>query len=158
MIKTFQIILLSFSLGLLNTLHAQSLNVEKTDNTLNSFSLSNIKTITFNEYNMIVLPKSGISTKTALGNISKLYFDTKVVSEIATFNNEVYIASPNPFSNELYTTIPDNATSYILDVFGKKQNIEVLNGVTNTSNLESGCYFLVIEQNNKREIVKLLKL
>lgn len=157
--KTILFTFLILILESLNIIQAQNIIVSKTDNSFNSYKLTSLKTITFSDFSMKISQKSGANTISALGNISKIHFDVDEISGLSdSLTNNSISVYPNPFSNEFNTIIPENTKSYIVDIYGKKQHIEVVNGITNTSSLLSGCYFLILESNNKCEVIRLLKL
>lgn len=72
-------------------------------------------------------------------------------------NNSGIQLYPNPVTDQLMVTLPINSNAYMVNIYGNRVINKIQSGMNDLSELNAGAYFLVVEQANKREVVKVVK-
>lgn len=74
-----------------------------------------------------------------------------------TLSDVKVIVSPNPFDNQINIQTPDNAKIYLIDCYGRLLASDISSGLFDTGHLKSGMYFLVVENEGKKQTIKIIK-
>lgn len=65
--------------------------------------------------------------------------------------------SPNPFDRQITIEAPDDATIFITDCYGNTVARNIAPGLFDTSRLNPGLYFLIVERAGEKQVAKLFK-
>lgn len=67
------------------------------------------------------------------------------------------IVSPNPFESQINIQTPHNAKISLIDCYGRVLASDISSGLFDTGHLKSGMYFLVVENDGKKQTIKIIR-
>ena len=67
------------------------------------------------------------------------------------------IVSPNPFDNQINIQAPDNSKISLIDCYGRVLASDISSGLFDAGHLKSGMYFLVVENDGKKQTIKIIR-
>jgi hypothetical protein len=160
---TFCIVLL-LGLALLE-LKAQNMNVIEADQT-HTYSLNNIRSLTFSSGNLIIKKTDNNSTSFALNLINNVNFDFIISneSEIRYAKNTIPFVYPNPVKDILNINIGNLNESVMIRILSLEGKIIVFKKVNSSENiaidlseLSSGVYLCQYITDSETRTIKIIK-
>lgn len=168
--KVFLSVLLLFSIGLTGLYAQNKLYVKEKAGTQTSFTINNVRKLTFASGNMMVNKTDKSTSAYALSNTRYLSFRdfTTDVPQISLQESSNLILFPNPVTDQLqisYETMSEGTVQVaIFDVQGKvllQQNLSSQTGSNHATipilQLTKGLYMFRLQNGNKLETLKFLK-
>lgn len=67
------------------------------------------------------------------------------------------IVSPNPFDSQINIQAPDNAKITLTDSYGRVLATDITSGLFETGQLNSGLYFLIVESEGEKQVLKIVR-
>jgi len=158
-------IALLFSIGLSGMQAQILLNVKYDVDVNTSFSIGDIRKLTFSDGNMNIQKLDKSSRAFGIADVVKLYFSdisTSIQSPIAQLKNKT-ILYPNPVKDQLFikqeSVTNCNTIVELIDLQGKILRKQLMNTQTsiNISELQKGIYLCRLQSCSSIEIIKFVK-
>ena len=90
--------------------------------------------------------------------LDSLASEQACITSINTVDNRIETQlHPNPVVDQLIVSLPVNSTSFMIDTHGHQVIKEIQSGVNNVSQLKAGIYFLIVTNEDKNEVIKVIK-
>ena len=160
------VILLTFIIPISGAM-AQSLEVNESSGTETSYTLSNVKKLSFSSSSLVITQSDNSTTSYALSGLSKLSFSDveNGVNNIESSTLQNIAFYPNPVENLLYIDLSatdyENGVVQILSLSGKVLKTTQVNGESevtlDASQLSNGIYLCQYINGTNIKTVKIIK-